>query len=405
MNISENVIHSENVYRASWLAWPARILCWPLSFAALAFGLLVRLVGRVLHVLGASVGLCDRNRAPQRGIRRYLGAAGRYLTFQGERFPSVFGDVRAEDESPGPWYEARRRLKKSHVAMASAMGFVMYFYVGLAAQAGWIAADWQNEPTDRAYAAPGEYADAPLGCNVMGRNVLSLTLKSAGTALWIGTIAAGLSCLIGAVLGALAGFFGGWVDDVIVWLYTTITSIPYLLLLIAFSFALKSRPDLKAAIQDSFLSEQLGLSLGLFTIVLAIGLTSWVGTCRVVRGEFIKMRDQEFVAAGRALGLSNARIMFKHILPNVFHLVLIGFSLLFVSAIKFEVILSFLGLGLEPGQASWGVMIDAGAQELIRTPSVWWQITSATVALFGLVLCVNLLADTLRDALDPRLKT
>jgi len=124
-----------------------------------------------------------------------------------------------------------------------------------------------------------------------------------------------------------------------------------------------------------------------------------------VRGEIIKLRELEYVTAGRSLGLPTSRLLFKHVLPNAFHLVLVSFSLLFISAIKFEVVLSFLGLGLEPEEASWGAMIRQGAQELIRTPSVWWQITAATVAMFGLVLAVNLLADAMRDALDPRLKT
>jgi peptide/nickel transport system permease protein len=140
-------------------------------------------------------------------------------------------------------------------------------------------------------------------------------------------------------------------------------------------------------------------------MIFTIGVTSWVGICRSVRGEFIRQRDRDYVTAARAVGIPTRRIVFRHVLPNTFHLVLVSFSLLFIGAIKFEVILSFLGLGLEPGEASWGSMISQAKLELLRTPSVWWQLTTATVFMFGLVLCVNLFADALRDALDPRLKT
>jgi peptide/nickel transport system permease protein len=135
-----------------------------------------------------------------------------------------------------------------------------------------------------------------------------------------------------------------------------------------------------------------------------MGLTSWVGVCRTVRAEFIRQRDRDYVTAARALGLPTSNILFKQILPNVFHLVLVSFSLLLVSAIKFEVILSFLGLGLDPEEASWGSMISQAKLELLREPSVWWQLTTATVFMFGLVLFVTLFAAALRDALDPRLK-
>ena len=136
-----------------------------------------------------------------------------------------------------------------------------------------------------------------------------------------------------------------------------------------------------------------------------LGLLTWVGVCRTVRGEFIRQRDRDYVVAAHALGVPTSRVIFRHILPNAFHLVLVSFSLLFVNAIKFEVVLSFLGLGLEAGEASWGLMISNAKLELLREPSVWWQLTTATVLMFGLILCVNLFSDALRDALDPRLKT
>jgi peptide/nickel transport system permease protein len=176
--------------------------------------------------------------------------------------------------------------------------------------------------------------------------------------------------------------------------------------MLSFGYVFKKNEDFRAFWEGSFLHRGLGFSVGLFTIVLAVGLTYWVGVCRVVRGEFIRLRDREFVLAARALGVPSRRIVWRHVTPNVAHLVLISFSLLFLAAIASEVILSFLGVGLDEGEeASWGQMISQAKLELLRGQPVWWQITSATVAMFGLLLCVNLFTDALRDALDPRLRT
>lgn len=177
------------------------------------------------------------------------------------------------------------------------------------------------------------------------------------------------------------GYFGGKIDDLIVWFYTTIDTIPYILLVVAFSLVMG--PSLK-------------------TLCLAIGLTSWVGLCRVVRAEFMKHRDREYVQGAYALGASHLRRIFLHILPNITHLILINFSLGFVGAVKGEVILTYLGLGVEPGTPSWGTMINYATQELAR--GVWWGLFAATTFMFFLVLAFNLFNDALRDALDPKLK-
>ena len=398
---------SVNRYRASWIAWPVRLLCWPLAVLYWIVGLLVRALGlpRAFFFERSDDDEQCGWRVARQNHSAFNTQAFEYVAFMSDVVPPMRGRVADRDQSLGPWMEAKRRLKKSHVAMISAGLFVLYLYVGVAAQTGWIADDYKDSRRDKAFAAPMTQEGLYFGTDFQGRNVLSLTFRGATTALWIGTFAAGLSCLVGMVLGALAGYFGGIVDDIIVWLYTTIASVPYLLLLLAFVYVFRANEGLKEWYEGTFFYDSWNISLGLFRIVVAIGLTSWVGICRVVRAEFIKLRESEYVAAGKALGYSNTRLMFRHIMPNVFHLVLVSFSLLFISAIKFEVILSFLGIGLEVGEASWGVMILQGAQELIRTPSVWWQITAATLAMFGLVLAVNLLSDTLRDALDPRLRT
>ena len=395
---------SQNVYRASWLAWPARLVCWPLSALYVLFGTVWRLLAWPIHALS---GGDEDESGGARGLRLlgdFVAGGVRYLTFQSDELPPLHGRVRREGETHGPWYEAKRRLLKSHVAMASAIVFVVYLYVGVLAQAGVIAGDYQEGKKKAEFVQPGKEGYA-LGSDQFGRSVLSLTLRGATTALWIGLFAASISSALGMLLGALAGYFGGWVDDVIVWIYTTLSAIPYLLLLIAISYVFKNNPAIQDTYRESFLYTSWNVSPGLFRIIIIIGLTTWVGTCRIVRAEFIKHRDRDYVLAARSLGYGRSRIMFRHILPNVFHLVLITFSLLFIGAIKFEVILSFLGLGLEPAEASWGNMISDGASELLRADTVWWQITAATVALFGLVLAINLLSDALRDALDPRLRT
>jgi peptide/nickel transport system permease protein len=143
------------------------------------------------------------------------------------------------------------------------------------------------------------------------------------------------------------------------------------------------------------------LGKGIYSVYMALGITSWVGICRIVRGEFIKLRERDYVAAARALGSSNPRVIFRHVLPNVLPLVFINTSLLFVSAIKAEVILSYLGVGVQ-GEPSWGIMISDARLELIGR-GVYWQLLGATVAMFIIILALNIFADALRDAFDPRL--
>jgi peptide/nickel transport system permease protein len=185
---------------------------------------------------------------------------------------------------------------------------------------------------------------------------------------------------VGVILGALAGYFGGWVDDLVVWFYTTLSSIPNIMLLVAITFV---------------------LGKGLTAIYVALGATAWVSLARVIRGEFIKHKSRDYVVAANSLGASHGSRIFKHILPNVSHFVIINTSIQFVSAIKSEVILSFLGLGVQ-GQPSWGVMIDDAKLEVMR--GVWWQLTFATLGMTFVVLAFNILGDSLRDALDPKLK-
>ena len=238
-----------------------------------------------------------------------------------------------------------------------------------------------------------------FGTMTDGKSVLLWVFHGTKVAFAVGALGAGLAVLIGMTLGLLAGFLGGWVDWLIQYIYSTLASIPYLLLILALAFIFKNG-GFKEVFNEWWISDY--ISLGLFNIILVIGCTSWVTLCRLVRAEVKKVRELEYVQAAKALGFGNRRILMQHILPNVFHLVIINFSLTFVMAIKSEVILTFLNVGVEVGgEASWGLMISNAKNELMQ--GMWWPLLSAGGALFLLALSVNYVGDALRDALDPKL--
>ena len=220
-----------------------------------------------------------------------------------------------------------------------------------------------------------------LGTEALGKDVLVQTLKACRTALIIGGFTSAIYIPLGALAGILAGYFRRWVDDLIQYLYSTLASIPEILLLISILFV---------------------LGPGLGSISIALGVTGWVGLCRLVRGETMRQSERSYVAAARALGQSHWNIVTRHLLPNVMHLVLINFVLGFSGIILSEAVLSYLGVGCPVGTPSWGMMIDSGRSELGRDPLVWWNLSAAATALFGLVLALNLLGDALRRAFDPK---
>jgi ABC-type dipeptide/oligopeptide/nickel transport system permease subunit len=228
-----------------------------------------------------------------------------------------------------------------------------------------------------------------FGTDIQGRSVFWRTLYGTRVALVITIVASAVSISIGVVTGIIAGYFGGWIDSVIVWLFTTLSSVPWILLVIAIAYSLQTHETL---------NDYFG---GLPIVILALGLTDWVLLCRLLRGEVLKHRERDYVTAARAAGAGHARILIRHIFPNVFHLVIITFSLDAVAYVQAEVALTFLGLGIT-SKPSWGRMIDDAKLELLR--GVWWQLTAATLAIFILCLALNLLGDALRDALDPRLR-
>ena len=217
-----------------------------------------------------------------------------------------------------------------------------------------------------------------LGTDILGRDVLHLTLEGARVALLVGGFTSLIVIPLALVTGICAGYFGRRVDDAFFFVSSTLASMPGLLLLIALIIVLGRGP---------------------VQVCLALGVTSWVGFARVARGETLKLRELDFVHAARALGVSEGRILVRHVLPNLMHLVIITFVLLFSGLVLSEATLSWLGIGID---GSWGQMIDQARDELSRDPAVWWNLAAASVALFALVLSVNLVGDAVRDVLDPR---
>lgn len=278
------------------------------------------------------------------------------------------------------WKDAYARLKKDKLAIICLAIIVVYAVIALLAKVGLIATPW-DRVVGPAYQAPSfESLELLFGTDIFGRSVFYKVIHGTRIAMSVGLVSSLISIPIGVFLGAMAGYFGGWIDDLILWFYTTLSSIPNIMLLIAITVV---------------------LGKGLTSIYVALGITAWVGLARVIRGEFMKHKTRDYVVAAESLGASHRSRIFKHILPNVSHFVIINLSIQFMAAIKSEVILSFLGLGVQ-GQPSWGVMIDDAKLELSR--GVWWQLAGATTAMFFVVLAFNILGDALRDSLDPKIK-
>lgn len=221
-----------------------------------------------------------------------------------------------------------------------------------------------------------------FGTDALGKDVFIESLRACRTALIIGGLTTIIYIPLGAIFGIMAGYFRGWVDDIIQYVYTVLYSIPEILLLISVLIVLGEK------------------SLG--KMAFALSITAWVSLCRLIRGETMRQTERPYVAAARALGQSHTQIIFHHLLPNVMHLVLIQLVLGFSNLVLAEAIMSYLGVGSPIGTPSWGNMIDGARGELSREPVVWWTLSSATAALFGLVLSLNLFGDALRRAFDPR---
>ena len=223
--------------------------------------------------------------------------------------------------------------------------------------------------------APGSHL---LGTDILGRDIFYLMLKGSRVALMIGGLTSLIAIPLALIFGVSAGYFGRRIDDFVFFLISTLAAMPSLLLLIALIMA---------------------MGRSTLSVCIALAITSWVGFCRISRGETLKLRELDFVESARALGVNDFTIIVRHIVPNLVHLIVITFVLMFSGLVLSEAILSWLGIGIE---GSWGQMIDLARDELAREPVIWWNITAAGVALFGLLLAVNFVGDAVRDILDPR---
>jgi oligopeptide transport system permease protein len=338
----------------------------------------------------------------------------------------------SNDHSTGLWVLAWRRFKQDRLAIAALIIVLLFAVIALASFTGVLAGNW-NDEVAASYAPPSlspqkpdanadkavgianpqagppvgiadidplaprypEWAQRtakiaavatahaarlPFGADKWGHDVLAKTIKGSQISISVGVLAALIAVAVGTLLGALAGYFGGVVDDVLEWFYNIFTSIPYVLLILAV-----------AAV----------FSRGFTTIVLILGLTNWTGVYRLVRAEYLKHSERAYVLAAQALGASHASRMFKHILPNISHVILVQYSRYVVDAIKAEVILSFLGLGVPVDMVSWGTILAETTEELVL--GKWWQMLAAGGSMAIIVTAISLLTDAMRDALDPKL--
>ncbi len=240
-----------------------------------------------------------------------------------------------------------------------------------------------------------------LGTDKVGEDVFYQALKSIRTGLVIGTLTTLVMLPLALLLGIMAGYFRGWVDDVIQYLYTTLNSIPGVLLIAAAVLMMQIYMSNHA---DDFTSVTERADLRLLFLCLILGVTSWTGLCRLLRAETLKLRELEYVQAARAFGVANFVILARHILPNVMHIVLITIVLDFSGLVLAEAVLSYINIGVDPATNSWGNMINSARLELAREPVVWWSLLAAFAFMFALVLAANLFSDVVRDAFDPRLR-
>lgn len=238
-----------------------------------------------------------------------------------------------------------------------------------------------------------------LGTDKVGNDVLYLSIKSIRTGLVIGTLTTLIMLPFAVMLGIMAGHFRGWVDDVIQYIYTTLNSIPGVLLIAA---AILSVDLYISNNQEMFETVVERADIRLLFLCMILGITSWTGLCRLLRGETLKLRELDYIQAASAFGVGNLKIISRHILPNVMHIVLIAVVLDFSGLVLAEAVLSYVGVGVDPSMASWGNMINSARLEMAREPVVWWSLVSAFWFMFLLVLAANIFSDAVRDAFDPR---
>lgn len=274
------------------------------------------------------------------------------------------------------WSKARYKLRRDRAGVIGLAIVAIYLIAAIGVWCGWWATDWAQITGTRWGPVSAQHW---FGTNIIGQDIFERGIYSTATAFEVGLVVAVLSVALGGVLGAFSGFLAGtWVDEVVLWLMGVLDAMPFYLLVAAIAYALADYP---------------------YSMHVAMVSTFWTTTGRLVRGDVIKLRSMEFVEAARAMGVSQVTTIFRHILPNTFHILLVQMTLAFVDAIKAEVILSFLGLGVKDGM-SWGLMISESTLEFLA--GHFNNLIAASLLMFGLVFAFNMFADALQDALDPK---
>lgn len=302
------------------------------------------------------------------------------------------------------WLNLCRRLLRDRISLICLLMLGLFLLVAVGCE---VQALFDAAPAYRLENVPNRFQppswDHWCGTDYLGRDVFLRLLQGSRTALKVGVLATLISMGIGTLLGMISGYFGGWIDDIVNWIYSTFAAMPTMLFILAFAM-LVSKGFLFPGAEDflRMLNRDYGVDTGMLAVYLGIGLTGWVSLCKVARAETLKLREAQFVQAAQLTGLSTARILFRHIFPNLVHLVIIYATMRFGFAIMTEVIVSYLGLGVSM-EPSWGTMISEGQQRLWQ--GMWWEVAAAAAAIFWVVLPLNLLGDKLRDFLDPRLET
>jgi peptide/nickel transport system permease protein len=276
--------------------------------------------------------------------------------------------------------EQHKRLMKS--STAKAVWVVVFFIVSVGYALIYLSAYYHVFGTDK-----------------VGEDVFYQALKSIRTGLVIGTLTTLIMLPLAIIFGILAGFFRGWIDDVIQYIYTTLNSIPGVLLIAASILMVQVYMSNH---EEAFTSIIVRADMRLLFLCMILGVTSWTGLCRLLRAETLKLREMEYVLAAQALGVKRRMVLLRHILPNVMHIVLISVVLDFSSLVLAEAVLSYINIGVDPTTYSWGNMINGARLEMAREPIVWWSLCAAFIFMFALVLAANLFADTVQDAFDPR---
>jgi len=274
------------------------------------------------------------------------------------------------------WNKAWYKFKRDTMGKTGAFIVAAYLIIALGVWFGLWGSNW-SDTSENIRQSPS--LQNIFGTNMIGQDIFTRVIYSTKVAFEVGFIVAVFSTLLGAVLGALSGFYSGtWIDSVLLWLMGVLDSIPFYLFVAAVAFALKGNS---------------------FAMHIAMVSTFWTGTARVIRGEVIKLKNQEFVEAARSIGVREDKIIFKHIMPNTSHLLLVQSTIAFVAAIKSEVILSFLGMGVKDG-VSWGLMISESTEDVLA--GNFSNFMASSLFLFVLVIAFNMFSDAMQDALDPK---